>query len=94
MNKQKAYELRLNICLQIESLKDDDPDRISWRAIKFRSAKLTRSRSTSRRDDWKSGFEVDQERQQIGNCFGISERRDLAVLHCIRSCGLLAHNHS
>ncbi len=31
MNKQKAYELRLNICLQIESLKDGDPDRISWR---------------------------------------------------------------
>jgi hypothetical protein len=60
----------------------------TWRAIKFRPVKLTRSRSASRLDDRKSGLEVDQQREQIGYCLGISVSRDLVVLHCIRECSL------
>jgi len=49
---------------------------------------LARSRSTSRLDNRKSGLEVDQQREQIGYCLGISDSRDLAVLDCIRECSL------
>ena len=45
---------------------------------------LARSRSTSRLDDRKSGLEVDQRREQIGYRLGISDNRDLAVLHSFR----------
>ena len=42
----------------------------------------------SRLDDRKCGLEVDQQREQLGYCLGVSASRDLTVLDRIRERSL------
>lgn len=45
--------------------------------------------ASRRLDKQKSGLEVDQQRLQIGQCLGISNRDDFAVFHCVGECSVV-----